>query len=398
MFCLNYIITKQLCRIAGAVIICLFFVGCKAHSQWIDSLPFSTELGLITIQGKVNNEDASFLIDTGAGITVVTNSFRQKAKLKASSKSVVTRDANQNKERLQRLNIQRISIGKAVQKKVPGVAYDMQYLKCMDLQILGENFLKYYNWRIDFTTNMVSYSPAVLPVDAATHIWKIDMSSGRPYVTIYLKGKPFKCLIDLGFRGYLDLKDDWNEVDSLVNEKESNGLVSVRTNRVMGLVSTETVEGIKEFMLDEFTVGNHLYQNVPVTVGKYEGAKIGWMFLERYASAIIINHGTGEILLEMRAAPVPCRASIDAGFQYQNGELIVSDLFSGPGSSALSLALGDTVQMIDGKTAKDFGDDCSLLKWHIQNKLASFVVKRKDGTALTIERNGLGCPAAMATY
>jgi hypothetical protein len=64
----------------------------------------------------------------------------------------------------------------------------------------------------------------------------------------------------------------------------------------------------------------------------------------------------------------------------KEGKFTVSDIFTGPNSTASPLKIGDVVLSINGKIPADFKDDCDFLLWMYQYKNSELTIKKTDGT------------------
>lgn len=361
------------------------------HAQWIDSLPFHVQKGLIAIAGTINNKPAELIMDTGAGVTVTHSALNEQAGIKVRKRQQVARDANREKMALSQTRLDEVSVGKARQKQVAGVTYEMPYLTCLNLALLGQDFMYDFHWRIHFDKRMVYVSQEPFSKSEGDEQWTVRYNSKRPFVPIVLGDTSLWCLIDLGYRGYLDLNLNWTQVGALVEQKMEGGFSNERTTMVMGLLSTRTISGVKEFNIDRLGVGGHDYPLVPANAGKYEDAKIGWMFLERYFHSVTFNHAAGTVFLERRKEPLACIQPLNAGFLVEDGRLLVSDMNESLQSSAAGLKLGDEVAAVDGKTAAQFSDQCGMLAWRLQFQAPALKVTKTDGSQLMLLRQGMGC-------
>ena len=368
---------------------CLSIAYLFATAQRIDSLPFNLNKGLQTVKGFINESEAEFILDTGAGVTVTTNATNEVASVKTLGKKIAIRDANNETQKLRQVKIRQIKVGSFSVQDLQVVSFDMPYLDCQQLILLGQDFMQKFNWKFDFDRQVVYLSDIPFLPSEPMAKWDINFVKNRPFVEFELENKKSKCLIDFGYRGYFDINASFSEIDAVYKVKEREEKVIPYSAMVMGLATTKTEQPIHYILLDSIHFSNQPAYNIPVSVSNYTGAKIGIHYLTSFFSSLIINNSQRAMYYQEKVKPDYAQPGLDAGFTWKDGKLIVSDLNTGKASSDSMLKMGEEIKTIDGRTAADFGTFCSVLTWRFGYTQPDVWIEKMDGTRILIRRQSL---------
>jgi hypothetical protein len=357
-------------------------------AQRIDSLPFNLEKGLLIIGAKVNNTDSDWALDTGAGMSITTETFNEQAGLTPINKKQKVRDVNKNIQKIEQVIVPNLTIGSFTASTLKVATFNMPFLSCQKVQLLGQDFMKAYNWKFDFENNKVYISDKPFTPDPSMIAWDISFEKNRPFTQIKWGSQTIKCLIDFGYRGYLDLNENLPIAKETLEEKKKAGtFLSYRTN-VMGLLSTEEKD-IHYVLADSLRISNDWIYNLPVSISNYAGAKIGLHFFTSFSNTLIINNQLDKYYFSPKIIPLYARPPLDAGFAYDNGKLKIVDKNTSSASSASELLMGEEIKSVDGKRADDFGSYCALLSWRFGLTSPSVWVEKMDGTKIEVRRHSL---------
>ncbi len=360
----------------------------QLFAQRIDSLPFQLDKGLLVINGKVNNIETEWVFDTGAGISITTETFNKQAGLNPIQKKKKVRDANKNIQKIKQVIIPHLSIGNFTSEQLKVASFDMPFLTCQNLQLLGQDFMKALNWKIDFESNMIYISDSPFIQDSNMVTWDIFYEGNRPFTQIQWGNQPQKCLIDFGYRGYLDLNENIPVAIEALQEKKKEGAFLLYRSNSMGLLST-VAKDIHYIMADSLSISNQPIYNLPVSISNYSSAKIGLHFFTTFSRTLIINNNGSKFFYTPKLNPTYALPPLDAGFTYDKGKLLVSEKNKSNNSSSALLSVGEEIKSINGKVAEDFGSYCALFSWRISYTSPTLLVEKMDGTKVEIQRQSI---------
>ncbi|MCU0388848.1 MAG: retroviral-like aspartic protease family protein [Chitinophagaceae bacterium] len=367
------------------IIICLSGY-ISVNAQRIDTLPFTLSKGLLVIPGKINNHDVSFIFDTGAGVTVTTEKGNNGAGISTKKKTTKVRDANHNVSALKQVLLKRVSVGSFSKEQLKGVTFNMPFMECQDLQLLGQDFIHSFHWKFDFENGFVCISDAPFEITTPMSEMDITLQKGRPFTTLNINQQSFNCLIDFGYRGYLDVNKESPGLKDMVAKKIMAGTAVTYFQRPMSLTSIHDGDSVQYLLIDSLILSGQSLQNIPTSFSRYKGVKIGYKFFTSYCKTLIINSSANKYFLEYKQEPDWASPPFDAGFIFENGKIIVSDKNLSPNSSAAHLEIGESIKSLNGKTINDFKDFCGLLKWRFSNNEPEIMVEKEDGKKIMIKR------------
>jgi hypothetical protein len=369
-----------------ASLLCVLYSGIFSIAQIIDSLPFHFEKGLISIKGKVNDKEVDLIMDTGAGMTATTNVFNSNQNLKTTRKTILVRDGNNEAKKIKKSVISKIEIGKFSTKNLEVISFDMPYLVCQESILLGQDFMKSLNWKFDFKSKLVYFSDKPFAAGSGMLSWDINFLNNRPYVHLKISNEKVNCLIDLGYRGYLDFNENNTAISGMLQEKRKAEKTMNYKSRVMSFLSTQSYSSIEYFLADSIMIlGNSVY-DIPVSLSDYKGAKLGLHFFSSFCNELIINNQEAKYHFSPKTKILYALSNFDAGFIWDDNKLKVIEKNISAASTAANLELGEEIISIDGMTAQDFGNDCNLLKWRFENKSPTLEIIKPDGSKIGLKR------------
>jgi predicted aspartyl protease len=373
-----------------ALLLCVLFLDSSAQSIRIDTIPFTLDKLLLVFKGTVNGVEADFAFDTGAGITVSNSradlafSIREKG-----GKKGIT-DANQNVTKLQNIEFDDLGVGSYHVTKVKGVSTDMPYLYCANLVLLGQDFIKKFNWKIDFDQNLIFLSETPFPSTDKMQNWPIFYRGNRPYINFRLNNTNYTdCLVDLGFSGVFDIHIANPDGQLILAEKKKINKAEPYITASMGLHGLNKAAEKSFFLLDSVRFTNVSYNKVLASISEAAETKLGIKFFRNFSRITILNHSENKYYLLPRESPEPYIPFLDARLSMKNGKFTVSDIYTGVNSSASPLQIGEMVLSVNGKIPSDFKDDCDFLLWMYQYKNSELTIKKMDGSEILVKRSNL---------
>jgi hypothetical protein len=373
-----------------AIFFCLLYLDSGAQSNRIDTIPFTLDKLLLVFKGTVNGVEADFAFDTGAGITVSNSKADAAFSIQEKGGKKGIRDANQNTGKLQNIVFDDLGVGSHHITNAKGVSTDMSYLYCANLVLLGQNFIKKFNWKIDFDQKLIFLSETPFNVTDQMQIWPIVFRGNRPFIDFKLNNTNYNnCLIDFGFNGVFDINIANPDGIQILAEKKKLNQVNPYIMSTMGLLGLNKASEKNNFLLDSVRFSNVTYQKVLATISESAETKLGIKFFREYSRITILNHSESKYYLLPRKILEPYISLLDARVSLKEGKFTISDIFTGSNSTASLLKIGDSILSLNGKIPADFKDDCDFLLWMYQYKNSELIIKKMDGTVVLVKRSNL---------
>ncbi len=351
-----------------------------------DTLRFRLQYGMIIVSGKLNGVATDFLFDTGSNITITTPDNNTAAGITPSKNKTVTRDANNNLQLLNRVQINSVQFGSLEFKNIKGITSTMPVLVCNKLVLLGQDIIRQCNWLFDFERQLVIISKQPFAKEAGSTIWAVSMKNAKPYIPIRITpDTTLQCLIDMGFSGVFDVAKPYPGLEQLMRQRQQKGtLYQHLTRGGMGLLGygRHSLEHI--FIADSMWLSGLELSGLPVTVESNGFTKLGVRFFTSACRQLILHHSTNEYELRLRDSLRWNQKTEDVTIMFEEGRLFVQDKIVSPGSSGHALYVGEELRSVNGKTAADFGTLCAFLDWRFNNRFSNMLVERIDGSRLEV--------------
>ncbi|TWI80633.1 gag-polyprotein putative aspartyl protease [Lacibacter cauensis] len=374
-----------------ASLCCLWFVFvATAQNNPVDTIPFTVNNVLLVFKGAINGVETEFAFDTGAGLTVTNSTTNTMCGIQVKGGGKSVRDANQTINRLQSVVIEDIAVGSYHVRKLKAVTTDMPYLYCANLVLLGQDFIKQFNWKIDFEKQYIYLSQKPFAADETAKLWQPVFKGNRPFVPVSLNGSaPIGCLIDFGFNGTLDLLLTNPAAQQLLATKQQQKAVNQYARVNMGLNGYSAAEPESDFLTDTLNLAGTPFTNVLTSIRPANETKLGVQFFKNYVRCFVLNHTENKYYLTPSQQPVVRTAPLDARFTYKNGRILVLDKNTGDASTAAALETGEEVKRINKLSAADFKNECDFLLWMYHYKGQELQVEKMNGTQLILKRSSV---------
>lgn len=371
----------------NCLLLTLFFTitFCYSQKKVIDSIPFSLEKQLLTFSGKVNGKTIEFALDTGAAVSV-TNSLNNKAAgIEILDSNKIINDSSNKKIKINSIKIESLSIGNFEVKNLKGVTFDMPFLYCTNLLLLGQDFIKKFNWKIDFTKKLIYISEKPFPTDRSYQKWTVYYNSNRPLIDFTIQNKTFKnFLLDTGFAGVMEINSKDNDIiNGIFDEKKSKNQADEFISTNMGLSGLGNPESYSTFFIDEIKLDQTLIRQLPVTINKTKESKIGINFFSQYSDVLIMNFNEDAFYLKQSGKPFLPKKQMDAKAFFVDGKLTVISKNMNESSTAKNVQIGDHIKSINGKNASEF-TECELIEWAYFSK-ENYILEKDNGEKMEIK-------------
>ena len=366
-----------------------FLLSHKAHSQsrQIDTLNFSTKSGLLVIKGYLNNNEAYFAFDTGASIGVLNSTHTSSNQIESKGKKSI-RDSNNASKTMGKGKIDVLKIGSFSFENIESVIYDMPFLVCNNLYLLGGDIIYRLNWQFDFEKNIVYVSKATFKPKAEMTELRIQFVNNRHFADFEVGGSIFrKCLIDFGYSGTLEVSKTEALFAKLKKEKEDKMQTITSKTSSMGLSSITFGQETTTLFIDSLKAGSAVFKNVKVNIKEKTDKKVGLKFFSQNLSTVILNNTDSKYWLKSIHKPMDNNLGFDADFYLNNGKLEMVGKNLNEKSTAKKLNIGEEVKSIDTRTANSFKDVCEFLKWKAdQSNKTEILIEKLNGEKITILR------------
>ena len=358
---------------------------CYSQKKEIDSIPFSLEKQLLTFNGKLNGKDVEFAFDTGAAVSL-SNSINNKiANVEILDSGRTINDSSRKKIKLNNTKIESISVGKFEVKNIKGVTFDMPFLYCNNLLLLGQDFIKKFNWKIDFNKKLIYISKAPFKTDDTYKKWDVYYNSNRPLIDFSINNKTFKnCLLDTGFAGIMEINSKEIEiVNKIFDEKKSQNQVNEFISTNMGASGLGKPEPFNTFFLDEIKLDQITINQLPITINKTTDTKIGINFFNQFSDVLIMNFNENSFYLKPSNKKILPKTRMDAKAIFIDGHLTVISKNMNDNSTAKNLIIGEKIKSINGKKASEFSD-CEIMKWAYFST-ENYIAEKENGEKVEIK-------------
>jgi len=272
--------------------------GTVVQKEFLSSIPYETENGLIHLKPFIDGKEYNFLFDTGA-FNVVSTEVAKELGLKTTN----TSNAIDSQD-----NTQEISISKIPSIKIGGIEFInystaiidfSQQERCSEIDgIIGSNLMKDAIWMIDQENKRITFSNSRSKINLKGFDSKLPFSTDKqfiPYVKMnILSGHTETVMVDTGYTSGLLLTTNKNSIpnDLITNEIEVLGSSDFG-------VFKKKIEEVNDsyFKLKSITIDQFKYDNVIVYNSQNTKNKMGVAFFKGYN--YVLDWDTNEMLLEL---------------------------------------------------------------------------------------------------
>ena len=281
-----------------------------------------------------------------------------------------------------------LKIGSFSFKNIESVIYDMPFLVCNSLYLLGGDVINQLNWQFDFEKNVVYVSKTPLKPSVEMTKLRIQFVNNRHFADFDIAGSVFrKCLIDFGYSGTLEVPQTEVLFAKLKKEKEDKMQTITSKTSSMGLSSITFGQETTTLFIDSLKAGSAIFKNVKVNIKEKTDKKVGLKFFSQNLSTIILNNTDSEYWLKSIHKPMDNNLGFDADFHLNNGKLEMVGKNLNEKSTAKNLNIGEEVKSIDERMANSFKDICEFLKWKgDQSNKTEILIEKLNGEKITVKR------------
>jgi clan AA aspartic protease (TIGR02281 family) len=330
-------------------------------------------------------EPARFLVDTGAGITIVDSGYAQQLGLQTSGR--IEAAAAGGSVAGQVTTLDTIRIGEVELKNVQALVLNLNSVSGVR-GILGFNFLNRFATTIDYAGNTITLANPHQPISPAkgAHVIAMDVDSETPHVKARLDGT-----IDL------DMVVDTGAALTIVPYRVLRDLAPTETTDA-GVASGTDGKDIRmrQMRLRTMEIGDLVIRDVAVvapaeqdtgdptgsTVQSSGGGTLGNPTLKRFR--VTLNYDQQKIVLEPTDAPRWVRVGISP--EAADGEIRVRAITPGSSAEEQGVKVGDTILEIDGRPVRLLGEVAELLQGAAGSQVHIKLRRGQETTEVTLER------------
>lgn len=367
------------------LVLCVVCFGSTAQNTAIDTISFHLEKTLIVFKGTINGISADFAFDTGAAISVSNDALNSQCKIAETGGKRSVVDANQKVAKIENRKIDDIAVGRFHLKNLKVVSTEMPFLSCSNLLLLGQDFIKRFNWKFDFENKRFFISSSVFSSSSTMQAWPLQYKSNRPIIDFEVNGIKYKnCLIDMGFGAVMDINSKHTDLVRIANAKKARGQSNQYFLANMGLMGMAKSKENDEFILDSISFADTKIKQLKVLITDNTDTKIGVSFFVSYFKSAILNFGENKLFVEMRDQAVEIPNRLDAKVSLEAGKLVVTSINTSTNSTAKQLGIGEQIKTVDGKSVSDFASDCELWNFLLFYNEPTRILEKMNGEKVTV--------------
>lgn len=369
-------------------IFCFAFIVAQSQTNKIDTIPFNINNLLLVFKGTINGIETDFAFDTGASVSVSNSNINNKAKIALGKGKQGVYDTNKKFARIQDIKMDNLTIGSHHFTNLKANTFDMPYLSCANLFLLGQDVIKKFNWKIDFEKKLIYISETAFLETDGLHLWPISYKKKLPQIKFNINGVEYKnCLIDMGFTGIFDVNTKIAAAANVGKSKQEVNKSNLFITSSMGLTGLGKPTNTNYFIIDSLHFGNAMYKNVTATMNENTTTKIGVQFFNKFCKYIILNFSTNTFHIAPLQQTAKNISPLDARVSIKDGKLFISAKNIGNNSSASALEMGEEVKSINGKTIADFKDECDFMLYTYGYQSSEMIIEKLNGEKIVIKRS-----------
>lgn len=367
----------------------LCFLFSIFHYSQIDSISFKMKNAFLVFDAKINGIDTEVAMDTGAVLSVATSLQVANANIEVLDSEKRITDSNNKTTSIKSIKIKTFEFGNQKVENIKSLTADMPYLYCANFFLLGQDVIRKFNWKIDFESNKIYISKEPFTSVKSMVQWKIKYRSNRPITSYTINGKIIEdVLIDTGFTSELDIDfSNVKNIKSQLEQKEKEHKINTYLISSMGLYGLGKADVVKEINLNDLNFGGAEIDNARLLIKDNKESKIGILFFKNHCKEFIMNYTNNTFYFSKKDNPTIIKKdNLDIKLALEKGKILVIGKNTSPNSTANDFEINEEIKSINGKTAKELGDECQFLLWNYNNTEKEITVEKLNGKKYTIKR------------
>lgn len=316
------------------------------------SVPLDDVGGILIVEAKVNGKGPfHFLLDTGAGITIVTPQLAQRLGL--GSQSSVTAQGPGGSAAAGMLQLQSVTVGRASRDGVAaavvdlpaGLTYQGRYGSIDG--IIGYSFLKDYAVTIDVKDRRAIFA-AHAGQDRSARTIPMSIESSIPVVDVLIDGTRARAKIDSGNNANASITASFAQTAALPHPGSH-----VQTTQYAGVGGNVTASVTR---MNSLTIAGFQMHGVPVTIaqaapgpGPDADGNLGYAFLKRFI--VTFDYPASTLSLAPAGhydAPFPLNGTGIVPLRRADGTFAINAVTDGTPAKRAGLRAGDVIEAVNG--------------------------------------------------
>jgi predicted aspartyl protease len=321
-------------------------------------IPYTEKLGLRALPVKLNGSETtySFIFDTGAGATVVSDKLVKELNLKKIGAIQVTDSRGQGRKQ-EFVVIEELNIGGIIFHNIGAVVMDydsLSVIPCIGKDgILGINAISLASWTVDNAQKQFDIFDGPVPTDERlTQELPFTQKALLPYVNVTLDGHTYRnVLVDMGANSGITLPlESFTHNQSLEDNRyymrvdgSTQGLFGNRTD------TTYTVEA------DELKLGDITLRKQCMETSQYNTSKIGNKVWDDYVEGLDFKNSRIVLMRRTdRDSAYKPMSGLGLSISRQNGKVTITSLFENSPATKAGLRYGDEITAINGRPVDSY--------------------------------------------
>lgn len=312
------------------------------------TVPAEISGGMIYVKVKVNGKDAEFVLDTGAGINVVTPSAAKRLGIKGGAETEVQGVAA--KTTTQVTTLESLAVGDYVANQQPAIIVELPKLLACD-GLIGFHFLSQGVVTLDYAGSTVTFDRSggfKAPADAKSA--PMTLHNNVPTIEISAAGKSGRAQMDSGASNSLTFFPKFIEETRLKDR-----LTKSRLDRAVGVGGgMATVTGwFDGYTVAGFKTPGSYVQLASRGKGVFNDAtlagNLGYEEMRRFTISIDYKHSTTYLAPNALFGEPPLVNRGGAQIDFDGARHFVIGIQKGSAADVAGMLTGDVIETIDGE-------------------------------------------------
>lgn len=342
----------------------------------IESLPINYQRNNVPfIKVIIDSKEYFFLFDTGASGCFISNEIAGNS----SKENSVPVDDNNGKELMANVVLKNINIGKSSFNNIACVIGNTKRLSdigCVKIDgIIGTNLIKLCNWKLDPTSQMISFSKQPFKKEENSSTYYIEFTNEQlPLIKFNYDNISFYALIDSGFSDYFELNDN-----ILRKSKKYRRLTRKKGFGQYALTAFSTKSSeVHNLKIDTIYSNSGFIANIPTNICHCKPT-VGSALLKR--NLFVYNFLDKQMIFTPIKYDTILSNVFDIGFGLNDSnELIISFIWESEFSKKSRFEIGQRILKIDNIETGKYNNSefCELRnRLELKNELKISVLKGK---------------------
>lgn len=310
------------------------------------NVPFELKSHAIIVQVNINDsaESYSFILDTGA-MSIIDKNLAKKLGIKTELE-VNAKGSAGNKEKIQLVKAENISIGGAKVYDCPAAVFDMKEKFGEEIKgIIGSNFLRFFTVSIDYSEKQISLSrnfDEEIEDNDLVFTFNTHFKNGfAPIVKCMINNHKSEIMINTGTSDFIGIS---NSLARKITD-ENNRIKSIgsMSGDLFGSSNENYITKIHSLKINSFEIDNFLAVSSPTS---NSDIVLGKRFLSQYKT--VINYPDKKLILKPLNDKILSESkNYGIGINKNNGKTYISGVWKNSNAELQGLLPGNEILKIN---------------------------------------------------